>query len=78
MREEYACRIRIRTVRCFLYIVTWVPDDGTYASERYLYTVLMSELPLCLTRCTSVTLEPLFQHSRVSLHSAMIRFHGWR
>ena len=57
MREENACRIRIRIVRCLLYIVTWVPDDGTYTSERYPYTVLMSEPPLCLTRYTSVTLS---------------------
>ena len=45
-----------------LSFVSWVPDHGTYTSERYLDTGLISELPLCLTRRASVTLKPLFQH----------------
>jgi len=44
-----------------LSVVSWVPDHGTYTSERYLDTGLMSELPLCLKRRASVTLKPLFQ-----------------
>ena len=44
-------------------VQSWVPDDGTYTSERYLYRVHRSELPLCLTRRASVTLKPLFQHA---------------
>ena len=61
MRKEYPCRIRIRIVCCLVYFVTWVLDDGTYISERNLYTVVMSELLLCLTKHASVTLKPLFQ-----------------
>ena len=28
-------------MRCLLYAATWVPGDGTYTRERYLYTVSM-------------------------------------
>ena len=67
-------RLRIKIVRCLLYLVTWVSDSGTYTSERCLHTVLMSELPLCLTRHTSVTLKPLFQQlvSEISYVRCMI------
>ena len=46
-----------------LSVVTWVPDHGTYTSERYLDIGLMSKLPLCLTRRASVILKPLFQQN---------------
>ena len=62
-------RVRIKIVRCLLYIVTWVQDDGTYTSERCLYTVVLSELQLCLTRCASVTLKPLFQQGNYGIVS---------
>ena len=48
--------------RSRFFVVSWVPDHGTYISERYLDIGLMSELPLCLTRRATVTLKPLFQH----------------
>ena len=64
--REYVCRINIRTVCCLLSRAsTWAPD-GTYTSERYLYTVLRSEPPLCPTKCTSVTLKSSFQHRAVN------------
>ena len=47
--------------RSRLSLISWVPDHGTYTSERYLDTGLISEFSLCLTRRASVTLKPLFQ-----------------